>query len=226
MEKSSANKSSSDLDPQDVYDFLEQNPDFIVGNWDLFADFVPAGEEQGNVFLKKQIETLSERQDGQNKTIQHLLEVTKNLEQMQDMLAEFSNTLLDQGHSSDDPIDFVVNLVGREFDLERVVVFEGAAANAGKPDLYDEIHQRVAHRSSICDDRLSQSLLERIFGEDEKSIRSCAFVPILHGVAVTGVMVFGSADAKRFHPELGVLYLDRIGRLVGSYLNGKQQAVE
>ncbi|MYB34079.1 MAG: DUF484 family protein [Gammaproteobacteria bacterium] len=228
MEKNSANKSSSssDLDPRDVYDFLEQNPGFISRNWDLFADFVPSGEGQGNVFLKKQIETLSERQEEQNKTIQHILEVTRNLEEMQDMLAGFSNTLLDQGHPSSDPIDFVVNLLGEEFDIERVVVFEEPAANAGKPDFYDEIRQRVAHRSSICDDRLSQSLLERIFGEEEQSIRSCAFVPILHRDLIKGVIVLGSADAKRFHPELGVLYLNRIGRLIGSYLNGKQQAVE
>ena len=226
MEKSSANKSSSDLDPQDVYDFLEQNPGFIAKNWNLFADFVPSGEEQGNVFLRKQIETLSERQEEQNKTIQHILEVTRNLEQMQDMLAGFSNTLLDQGRPSNDPIDFVVNLLLKEFDIERVVVFAESATNVGKPDFHDEIRQRVAHRSSVCDDRLSQSLLEQIFGKEEKSIRSCAFVPILHGEVITGVMVFGSADARRFHPELGVLYLNRIGRLIGSYLNGKQQAIE
>lgn len=225
MEKKSANKSSSELDPQDVYDFLEQNPGFIARNWKLFADFVPSGEEQGNVFLRKQIETLSERQEEQSKTIQHILEVTRNLEQMQDMLAGFSNTLLDRGHPSNDPIGFVVELLGEEFDIERVVVFEESAANTGKSEFYDEIRQRVAHRSSICDDRISKSLLERIFGKEEKSIRSCAFVPILYGEVITGVMVFGSADAKRFHPELGVLYLNRIGRLIGSYLNGKQQAV-
>ncbi|MCY4050837.1 MAG: DUF484 family protein [Gammaproteobacteria bacterium] len=226
MEKRKKNKKSFDLDPQEVYCFLKQNPDFITNNWNLFADFVPADEEHSHVFLKKQIETLSDRQEEQNKTIQYILEVTKNLEQMQDMLAGFSNILLGQGDPSKDPIDFVANLLGQEFDIERVVVFEESLANKDTPKLYDEIRQRVAHRSSVCDDRVSKSLLQQIFGEEEQSIRSCAFVPILHSDDIVGVIVFGSADIKRFHPELGVLYLDRIGSLIGSYLGGKRQAVE
>jgi len=226
MEKGSVNRSNSELDPQDVYDFLEQNPGFIARNWALFADFAPSGGEQGNIFLRKQIQTLSERQEEQDKTMQYVLDVTRNLEQMQDILAGFSNTLLDQGFPSSDPVDFVENLLVEEFDIERVVVFEESVNDVLKPDFYDDIRQRVAHRSSICDDRVSQSLIEQIFGEDEQSVRSCAFVPILHDHAITGVVVFGSVDAKRFHPGLGVLYLDRIGSLIGSYLNGKYQAVE
>ncbi len=227
MGKRTANKKSSHLVPQDVRDFLEQNPEFITKNWSLFADFVPSDDTHSHIFfLEKKIDTLSERQEEQIKTIQYILDVTRNLEQMQDLLAGFSNILLDQGQPSKDPIDFVVNQLAKEFDIERVVVLEEAVARIELPELFEEIRQRVAHRSSVCDDRVSQSLLQQIFGEEEQSIRSCAFVPILHNEDMAGVMVFGSADAKRFHPELGVLYLDRIGSLIGSYLGGKRQAVE
>lgn len=224
MEKGLKKKSSSELDPRQVYDFLKDNPSFIEKHWNLFAEHVPSSEDLGNVFLKKQVETLSQRQSEQDKTIKHILDITKNLEQMQDMLMGFSKFLLDQGHPSLDPVDFVVRVMGEEFNIDNVVIFE--ESSEAHCACYHELRQRVAHRSSICDDRVSKSLLKQIFGKDAKSIKSCAFVPILQSQAIVGVVVLGSSDAERFHPDLGVLYLNRIGSLIGSYLSGKRLVLE
>lgn len=226
MNKTFSNQSPSELDSRQVYDFLEQNPGFVAKHWNLFADFAPIGKGQGNVFLRKQIETLSQQQSAQDKTIQDILNITKSLERMQDMLTRFCNVLLGQGSSDDPPADVVKKLLSEEFQIECVVVFEESVRKDEKMACYDEIRQRVAHRSSICDDRVSKSLLKQIFDDDAKLVRSCAFIPVLQDDDISGVIVLGSADANRFHPDLGVLYLDRIGSLAGSYLSGKRQAVE
>jgi uncharacterized protein YigA (DUF484 family) len=50
------------------------------------------------------------------------------------------------------------------------------------------------------------------FGEAAEHIRSLALVP-LGDTAVFGVLALASEDSKRFYPEMGTLYLRRIGEL-------------
>lgn len=50
------------------------------------------------------------------------------------------------------------------------------------------------------------------FGEAGEHLRSIALVP-LGQTKVFGVLALGSEDAKRFYPEMGTLYLRRIGEL-------------
>ena len=50
------------------------------------------------------------------------------------------------------------------------------------------------------------------FGEAGEHIRSVALVP-LGQTKVFGLLALGSEDAKRFYPEMGTLYLRRIGEL-------------
>jgi uncharacterized protein len=50
------------------------------------------------------------------------------------------------------------------------------------------------------------------FGEQTEHVRSIALVP-LGQTAIIGMLALGSEDAKRFYPEMGTLYLRRIGEL-------------
>jgi uncharacterized protein YigA (DUF484 family) len=52
----------------------------------------------------------------------------------------------------------------------------------------------------------------RWFGEAAEHVRSVALVPIGQ-TTVLGLLALGSEDAKRFYPEMGTLYLRRIGEL-------------
>jgi uncharacterized protein YigA (DUF484 family) len=50
------------------------------------------------------------------------------------------------------------------------------------------------------------------FGESAPHLRSLALVP-LGGASLFGLLALGSEDAERFFPEMGTLYLRRIGEL-------------
>ncbi len=50
------------------------------------------------------------------------------------------------------------------------------------------------------------------FRESAEHVRSLALVPLGH-TAVFGMLLLGSEDAQRFYPEMGTLYLRRIGEL-------------
>jgi uncharacterized protein YigA (DUF484 family) len=55
------------------------------------------------------------------------------------------------------------------------------------------------------------------FGENESAVKSFAYVP-MRGEKVFGLLVLASEDAERFYPEMGTLYLKRLGELVSTAL--------
>ncbi len=53
------------------------------------------------------------------------------------------------------------------------------------------------------------------FGDDASRLRSFAYVP-LRGHGSLGLLAFASEDAQRFYPEVGTLYLNRLGELASA----------
>lgn len=56
------------------------------------------------------------------------------------------------------------------------------------------------------------------FGEAAPHVRSLALIPLRRDAQVCGLLVLASEEAERFYPEMGTLYLSRIGDLVASAL--------
>ncbi len=55
------------------------------------------------------------------------------------------------------------------------------------------------------------------FGEAESIVKSFAYVP-LRADKVFGLLILASEDPQRFYPEMGTLYLKRLGELVSAGL--------
>ena len=58
------------------------------------------------------------------------------------------------------------------------------------------------------------------FGEAAEHVRSIALVP-LGETAVYGLLALGAEDPKRFYPEMGTLYLRRIGELCAAGVSAR-----
>jgi uncharacterized protein YigA (DUF484 family) len=58
---------------------------------------------------------------------------------------------------------------------------------------------------------------EALFGEHAAKVRSAALIPI-RTESRSGVLAVGSADPKRFTPDMGTEHLDRLGEVVGRKL--------
>jgi uncharacterized protein YigA (DUF484 family) len=56
------------------------------------------------------------------------------------------------------------------------------------------------------------------FGESAPHLKSFALVALRQGESAFGVLALASEDAQRFYPEMGTLYLARIGDLLGHAL--------
>lgn len=56
------------------------------------------------------------------------------------------------------------------------------------------------------------------FGDAAAHVRSMALVPLRRDAQDVGALALGSEDAQRFYPEMGTVYLDRIGDMIGAAL--------
>lgn len=56
------------------------------------------------------------------------------------------------------------------------------------------------------------------FGEGGGHVRSLALLALRRGPATFGLLALGSEDPQRFYPEMGTLYLERIGEVISAAL--------
>ena len=54
------------------------------------------------------------------------------------------------------------------------------------------------------------------FGESAAHLASLALIPLRRDAQVFGMLALGSEDPQRFFPEMGTMYVERIGDLVGA----------
>lgn len=56
------------------------------------------------------------------------------------------------------------------------------------------------------------------FGESAEHLRSFAYIPLRSAEASIGLLILASEDQQRFYPEMGTLFLQRIGELSSAAL--------
>ena len=54
------------------------------------------------------------------------------------------------------------------------------------------------------------------FGEDAQHVRSLAIVALRREAETIGMLALGSEDPERFYPDMGTIYLVRIGELAAA----------
>ena len=207
---------------EDVLEYLRQNPAFFDDNEDILGDLNLAGPDNLGPFVEKQIEVLKNRENQQKAKFDLVIDSAKSNLKLEDDFLEIAMRLLSDGQIQGEPEQIATALLIRQFNVTEAVFMMDTDNFENRHVAYEDVKPRVAHKSSVCDDRVSSSLLESIFHRDAQGIGSCAFVPLLYNDKITGVMVLGSVSQERFSPGMGVNFLDKLGMLVGSYLEGKK----
>ena len=205
---------------QEIIDYLKQHPSFFVENEEALT-FLDFGSEIGSTpFYERQLKVLKERETRQKSQIDLIVDSARNNQKLESDLLEMAVLLLSTGKNGADPSAIVMETAKNLFNVNEVVILLENLVDDSQSQVFDQVRQRVIHKSSICDDRVSSNLLEALFQQDSDTIKSCAFVPLVFSNEINGIMVLGAGTEDRFQPGIGVLYLDRLGILVGSYLQG------
>jgi uncharacterized protein YigA (DUF484 family) len=210
------------LSPQQVADFLKDNPDFFMAHADVFASLqVPHPHGSGAISLgERQILMLRERNREQEWRLNELVHNANANEGISTRLTQWCARLLAETQIDRIPGEIALGLA-REFDLNEVGLRLWRL-----PDLPEN-----GYGESVSEDvrTFADSLKSPYCGTDTEfeaaswlsaKPRSLALIPLRPGpdAPTVGLLVLGSNDPERFAPDMATTFLDTVGKLASAAL--------
>lgn len=206
-----------------VSKYLEEHPDYFQRHLDLLATMsLPHAESGGALSLiERQVRVLRDKQALAQQQLRDLLAVARENDVLGERLHHFACAMIDAG-SLEDALDTARETLRQEFRIDVVVIrlrtrepFPEWRAEFVPHDnqRFQLLMDEFAGKKAVCGGRYDIDLLRYVFAEQAQDMRSCAFVP-LKDTRRDGVLCLGSRDAQRFHPDLGTVYLVRVGELL------------
>jgi hypothetical protein len=209
------------MDSNEVAEYLKDHPEFFAEHAEMLSQIEipsPHGDKAVSI-TERQLVTLRDK--------------TKQLETKMAELIRFgeeNDAIGDKVHELGVALTAAAELpavlralyahLGGAFAVPHVVVrlWSGEGAGAEFVPTSAGIRETVAAlKFPYCGPAAGQETADW-FGERGGHVRSLAQVPLRRGEETFGVLVLASEEAHRFYPEMGTLYLERIGDMAAAAL--------
>ncbi len=214
----------SALFPDEIADYLQNNPSFFEQYADLMAQiFVPHPHGGRAVSLvERQMLTLREK----NRQLEHKLAELINYGEENDAISEKVHRL-SVGLIAAETFQAVIHLLN--FHLRDDFAVPHVALRLWhKPEGIEDLPEfaAVSEELQVFAETLSRPYCgstagfgtQSWFGEHAPHIRSQALIALRNGGGPIGLVALGSEEAQRFYADMGTLYLERLGEMVSAAL--------
>lgn len=209
------------MNPDDVAAYLKEHPEFFEHYADVVADVVIPHPHGGRTISisERQILTLRER----TKQLESKLGELIRFGEENDAISEKVHRLvLALAGARDLPalLHAATYNLREDFAVPHVVLkvwHPGVAADAAEAGASEGTRSFVAGLLHPHCGPLAMADTAALFGEAAPLLKSWSYVP-LRGKETFGLLALASEDAQRFYPEMGTLYLTRIGEIVAASL--------
>jgi uncharacterized protein YigA (DUF484 family) len=212
---------------EDVARYLQDNPAFFEDYAELLAQIYIAHPHGGRAIpiAERQILTLREKSRMLQAKLAELVEFGEENDAIGEKMHRLCQALFPAVDAQGMLQALYYNL-HEDFAVPHVAVrvwHQGPAARAGAGPEFapaaDELRQYAASlEHPFCGPGVSP-LLASCFGEAAAQLRSFACMPLRDASkACIGVLALASEDRRRFYPEMGTLYLKRLGELTSAAL--------
>jgi len=217
------------LGAHEVATFLRRHPKFLGQFPDLALSLVvPKEEGQASSLASYQLDVLRDKNRELTRRLNELFANAQDNERLAVRTHQLSLALMRAG-SAADTLRAMVAVLGEDFhgEIVRVLLFkpvEGLGADwlqvvpEADPALAP-FRDFLAGNEPLCG-RLNQDKLELLYGEEKARAASAVLLP-LPGI---GMLTVGSADANRFFPGMGTLFLRLMAESLATGLGRYPQA--
>ena len=217
------------LGAHEVATFLRCNPKFLGQFPDLALSLVvPKEEGQASSLASYQLDVLRDKNRELNRRLNELFANAQDNERLAVRTHQLSLALMRAG-SAADTLRAMVAVLGEDFhgEVVRVLLFkpvDGLSADwlqvvpEADPALAP-FRDFLAGNEPLCG-RLNQDKLDLLYGDDKARAASAVLLP-LPGI---GMLTVGSADANRFFPGMGTLFLRLMAESLATGLGRYPQA--
>ena len=217
------------LGAHEVATFLRRNPKFLGQFPDLALSLVvPKEEGQASSLASYQLDVLRDKNRELSRRLNELFANAQDNERLAVRTHQLSLALMRAG-SAADTLRAMVAVLGEDFhgEVVRVLLFkpvDGLSADwlqvvpEADPALAP-FRDFLAGNEPLCG-RLNQDKLDLLYGDDKARAASAVLLP-LPGI---GMLTVGSADANRFFPGMGTLFLRLMAESLATGLGRYPQA--
>ncbi len=213
--------------------YLEDNPDYFLRYPGILAALAVPHAEAGPAvsLIERQVQILREQNHGLSQQLHELLGIARENDVLAERLHHFAQAMIDSA-SLDDALGTARDLLRQQFKLDAVVILLKAQSEhlVGRPEFVDPADHRFSQLlrqlgsndetfssarvpKPVCGAQHGIDTMTYLFDSQAHQIRSTAIV-VLSGTDMSGILCLGSADPLRFHPQMGTIYLSRLGELL------------
>lgn len=205
------------MKPDDVAAYLKEHPEFFESYADVVADVMIPHPHGGRAISisERQILTLRERAKQLEVKLGEMIQFGEENDVISEKVHRLGLALIAARDVA--ALSNVVDFNLREdFAVPHVALrlwHEGAAGEAAS----EATRTFVAGLLHPHCGPLAMADTAAFFGEAAPMLKSYAYIP-LRGRDTFGLLALASEDAQRFYPEMGTLYLTRIGEVIAACL--------
>jgi len=210
------------MTPETVANYLKQHPEFFEDYADLLATiFIPHPHGGRAVSIsERQIFTLREKGKQLEGKLRELIEFGEENDAISEKMHRLTLALL-AARDAEGVLDALYFNLREDFAVPHTVIrLWPAGAHPRLPE-FDAVSAAAREfAESLTNPYCSTHAMVDTgawFGEDAAHLRSYAYVA-LKSSGTTGLIAMASGDAQRFYPEMGTLYLKRLGELAAAAL--------
>ena len=214
------------LSAEQVAEFLTQHPDFFEAHIALLTDVAIPHPHGGRAISigERQVLALREKNRLIETKLSELLQFGEENDSLSEKIHCFACALIG-AKSLDDALETVYTQMRDNLFVPHALVrlWHPSLPPGSRPEA-EETNREVrdfvaAMKTPYCGNHAVYET-NRWFGEAAPHLKSFAMVALRDGETF-GVLLLASEDAQRFYPEMGTLYLTRIGELVGAAVRGQ-----
>ncbi|MBL8398232.1 MAG: DUF484 family protein [Candidatus Accumulibacter sp.] len=212
------------MNPEQVAQYLQDHPQFFEEHLELMTNLVVPHPHSGRTIsiTERQMLALREKNRQLESRLTELLEISEENHDISQQMHRLAVALIGAGD-----VQAVLHTLDyhlrNDFAIPYVAVRLWPDSSGGDPlSVYAAVSQKLrtfaeALIQPYCgtsDDFESSSW----FGEAAAHIRSQALIALRNDSGTTGLLALGSGNADYFHPEMGTIYLQRLGEMVSAAL--------
>lgn len=207
----------------DVARYLQDHPQFFEDYHDLLAHLYVPHPHGGRAIsiTERQILTLREKAKLLELKLAELLRFGEDNDVISTRVHALSIALMTAG-SFDAVMVALREQLSEGFSVPHTALRLWNSVLTRDGDVFEPVEERIRvfaneARQPYCGP-VNDLGVAAWFGESAPAVQSMALVPLRRESRVVGLLALGANDAARFVPDMGTLYLERIGELLGAAL--------
>lgn len=210
------------MKPDEVAGYLQQNPEFFEQYADALAEiYIPHPHGGRTISIsERQILTLREKSKTLENKLRELIQFGEENDAISEKTHRMTLALLGAGNVRA-ALDAITFNLREDFAVPHVVlrVWRGEG-HSDMPEFAPASAATMDFAASLTGPYCSNHAMvdtAPLFGEAAPHLRSFSYVPLRSGETF-GLLALASEDPQRFYPEMGTVYLKRLGEMASATL--------